>query len=610
MMLSRTPRLLWRYLTMDVLGVLLIALLGLVGVIAFAAAMRPLAEGRVGPFEAAWLIGLLAIPMLQFAMPFAAGLAATLAYHRFAAENEATASMAGGVSHRALLAPALALGLVLSVLLAVLSHQVIPRFLRSAERLLTRDVTRFIVNPIERGETVQVGSWEIRADQVLDVAAAREDAPSELGAVEHLVLRGVLAHRVNHPEQFVEADRVDLWLFEDAPAAAGERRGGPGGADEPADEGEGGTRAVLRFDRANAYVGDNRLEGRGVYTDSLRIPSAFRDDPKFLDFAELREVRRRPEMLNRIEWRRRLVARHLAMHDMVRDVHDQIHQSGRAVLTRGGEGGDTITVFASALEPSGDSRDAGFVLAPPADEPGVRVEVRLANGSRRLHTAQAARLRFRDLASDQVGLVADAAEGSGSGGVWLRLELEGVTTSDDNDRAAQVRSEVQQYASLTTRADHAAARLAAGAFDLLEASWSVLRGSGGGLGGEGTQGRRAGEASGPGTEALRRAATELRVKSEDLEREATSKMHERAAFSVSCLVMVLLGAVVALRLAGALPLQVYLWSFLPALGCVVTISAGQGLAHKSGLPGLALLWGGVLGLAVVTWLMYLSLRRH
>lgn len=585
MLLSRTPRLLWRSLAMDVLGVLMIALLGLVGVIAFAAAMRPLAEGRVGPFEAVRLIGLLTVPMLQFAMPFAAGLAATLAYHRFAAENEATASMAGGISHRSLLVPALVLGLALALVLGVLSHEVIPRFLRSAERLLTRDVTRFIVNPIERGETVQIGSWEIRADQVVNAAAARAGASGQPSAVDHLVLRGVLAHRVGKPEQFIEADRVDLWLFEDSPG---------GGTDEPGatpggDEGGGGTRAVLRFDRANAFLGDNRLEGRGVYTDSLRIPSAFRDDPKFLDYGELRRVREHPEMLNRIEWRRRLVARHLAMRDMAEDVRRQIESAGAAELLRGG---DVLTVYASGMEATGS---AGWTLTPPRDEPGVRVEVRLANGARRTHVAHAARLRFRDLAPDELGLADSGGEGPGSGGVWLRLDLEGVTTSDNNDRASVVRSEAQQYASLTTRSDHAAARLAQTTSEIIGAS-SVLTGPG--------------ATPAPGLDAFRRAANELKAKTEDLRREATSKLHERAAFSVSCLIMVLCGAVVALRLASALPLQVYLWSFLPALGCVITISAGQGLAHKSGAPGLVLLWGGVAALAAVTWAMYLSLRRH
>ncbi|MBN8644509.1 MAG: LptF/LptG family permease [Planctomycetes bacterium] len=562
--ISRTPRLLWRFLAWDVTVILLIATLGLVGVIAFAAAMRPLAEGRVDPFDAARLAGLLAVPMLQFALPFAAGLAATLGYHRFAAENEALAAMAGGVSHRSILFPAAALGLALSLLLAVLSNEVIPRFLRGAEQLLTRDVTRFIVNPIERGETVQIGRWDIRADRVIHASGA--DAGRGAGATEHLVLRGVLAHQVNKPESFIEADRVDLWLFDD----------------ETADE-AGGTRAVLRFDRASAYVGPDRLEAQGAFTDSLRVPSAFRDDPKYLSFRELREVERTPEMLNRIEWRRRLVADHLAMRDMIGDVRHQLENAGAATLLRRG---DEFTIRARGLE----ALDDGWALLPAKGSAGVVVKVRLASGGTREHTATHARLSFRSLSSDQ-GLPAPDEDGSR---VWLRLDLEDVATAGEGGSTGETRASQQQYSTLTTRSDHVAARLTQPSAEILKAAAATAPA----------------ESPSQSDRDFRRAATELRTKIDDLKREAFSKVHERLAFSASCVLMVLCGSIVALRLRDALPLQVYLWSFIPALVCVITISAGQGLTHRFGWPGLVLLWGGVAGLAGLTSVFYASLRRH
>lgn len=598
MQITRTPRLLWRYLASDVLGILLLTAGGLVGIIAFAASMRPLSEGRVGPFDAVRLMGLLAVPMLQFALPFAAGLASTLAYHRFAAENEAAASMAGGISHRSILAPAVMIGAALSILLGLLSHQVIPRFLRDAEQLITRDVTRFIVQPIERGETVQIGNWDIRADQVVDAgAAARLGRSGDAAAapeggvvpVEHLVMRGVLAHRVDRPDRFIDADRVDLWLYEDAPASA----------EEAVSDEEGGTRAVLRFNRANAFVGADQLQAQGAFTDSLRIPSAFRDDPKFLDFNELRRVREHPEMLNRVERRRRLVAEHLAMRDMLRDVNEQLAATGRAVLLRRG---DTLTIHASGTAPSDD----GWTLLPPAGSKRVRVDVKLASGTPRTHTASSARLRFRDLAPIQAGLEDSGEQG---GRVWLRLDLEDVATSggaggggsSGGDGALNTRSEVQQYSALTTEKDHSGVRLAQPSRQLIESADALLAAAPTG----GTSASRSKSATD-----FRRAVRDLDSKIEDLRLEATSKLHERAAFSLSCLLMVLCGSVVALRLQTALPLQVYLWSFFPALLCVITISAGQRLTHRLGGEGLLLLWGGVAALGVYTAAAYASLRRH
>jgi hypothetical protein len=92
--------------------------------------------------------------------------------------------------------------------------------------------------------------------------------------------------------------------------------------------------------------------------------------------------------------------------------------------------------------------------------------------------------------------------------------------------------------------------------------------------------------------------------------EVVSKAHERVAYASACLVMVLLGAIMALRLRDALPLAVYLWSFLPALACLLSISAGQRLTHQHGAVGLTVLWGGVAALLVYTVWQYRTVARH
>jgi drug/metabolite transporter (DMT)-like permease len=74
--------------------------------------------------------------------------------------------------------------------------------------------------------------------------------------------------------------------------------------------------------------------------------------------------------------------------------------------------------------------------------------------------------------------------------------------------------------------------------------------------------------------------------------------------------MVVLGSVIALRLRDSLPLTIYLWAFFPALGAVLTVSAGQQLTHDHGVPGLFLLWGGVAGLGAYTCVEFSRLSRH
>ncbi|MFN7022309.1 MAG: hypothetical protein ACK4WH_13405, partial [Phycisphaerales bacterium] len=97
---------------------------------------------------------------------------------------------------------------------------------------------------------------------------------------------------------------------------------------------------------------------------------------------------------------------------------------------------------------------------------------------------------------------------------------------------------------------------------------------------------------------------------DDLMREVLSKQQERLAMSAACLVMVLIGATMALRLRDSLPLAVYMWAFFPALATVICISAGQRMTHGSGLVGLPLLWAGVAALGVYGVFEFVKLVRH
>ena len=101
------PISLWKYITLELWRIIALTAAVLVAVIAFAASIKPMADGKITPLEALQFMGLAVVPMLQYALPFAAGFGATLAYHRLSHDNEVTAAYAGGVSHRAVLLPAI-----------------------------------------------------------------------------------------------------------------------------------------------------------------------------------------------------------------------------------------------------------------------------------------------------------------------------------------------------------------------------------------------------------------------------------------------------------------------------------------------------------------------
>ncbi|MEO1510773.1 MAG: LptF/LptG family permease, partial [Planctomycetota bacterium] len=157
---------LWRYATIELWRLVLLSAAVLVVVIAFAVAVKPLADGTLGPAEALRFMALASVPMLAYALPFAAAFGATLAYHRMAQDNEVIAALAGGLSHRALLVPALASGLALGGILTALNEQIIPRFLQSMEQMVTRDAIETLVNKIDRGESATVGGMTVHAEGV------------------------------------------------------------------------------------------------------------------------------------------------------------------------------------------------------------------------------------------------------------------------------------------------------------------------------------------------------------------------------------------------------------------------------------------------------------
>lgn len=574
-MKRRAPRLIWRLLAGDVWRLLALTTFSLVTLIAFAGAVKPLADGKVGLIDALTLMGLLVVPMLQFALPFASGFAATIGYHRFAADNEAMAAHAGGVGHRALLAPALATGLVVGVALTGLSNEVIPRFLRRAELLITRDATRVFVRPIERGESVRIGPYDVYAQRVLRVRPeGAEQAGAVPGVLDHLVLQGVLAVQSDDRgvRTWLNAKRVDLWVLDD----------------DGADESGQGAAVQLVFSQVEGDVPEGALSGDELVTQRIVIPGAFRDDPKFLPLRELLAVRREPRLIGAVEHRHRLLAAALAQAAIVSRIDEQLRRDGHAALIREGE---RLVLSAAGLRVEGN---AWVIEGRGGGGPAVAMVVRRDDGIERILHATGGRIELMTAPA--------ATERTPASGpvVGVRLELAnvaavgaGAAAADGGERTRRI------FTGLAAEGDAYAARLEERSRDLIREARTLTE----------TplmQPMITPELS----RQIASTARNLRSRATEVRQEATGKLHERFALSAACVLMVLTGAVMAMRLRESLPLPVYLWSFFPALVTVITANAGAGLVQRFGEPGLLLLWGGVAALAVYTLRAYGLLRRH
>ena len=182
------PWILWRHLLSELLKVLLLTASVIVVVVAFGAAIKPLADNALGPGSVLKYVALATIPMMQFALPFAAGFAATIVMHRFASDNELVAMAASGLRHRTVLAPVAALGVGLLVLMVWLVSAVVPRFWGLMRDTVAQDAAAVFVSAVERGEALDAGELVIYADSV-----EVEPAPPDTGAVQRLRLGGVAA---------------------------------------------------------------------------------------------------------------------------------------------------------------------------------------------------------------------------------------------------------------------------------------------------------------------------------------------------------------------------------------------------------------------------------
>ncbi len=557
----RPPLILWRFLAADLLKVVLLTAAVLVAFIAFVAAFRPMADGRLSPGQALTFMALAVVPMLQFALPFAAGFGATLAYHRFAADNEASAAMTSGMSHRSLLAPAAITGLGLALVLGSLNLEIIPRFLRAMQTMLGADLALAIVSNVESGRAVRL------PDGVLVHAKTIRQRPPEPGskASSHFIMEGVLAMKANSAagvDGWVAAQRAGVWMFDDKAAP-------PTGL------------VVIRLIDAES---SGAFEG-GAEKIDLRFapPSPFRDSTKFYPTRDLLRLADQPERIPNVETRRRALADALDAARLEREARDSLAASGRIVLAD--PEGQTVSIRGAGLQPDGDR----WRIAPGQPNKPIELSWRLAGDRLRLQTAERAFLRAVAPSAPGEGAFGPAlgATADAGAGVTLLLELENVATQDAASEAAGAAVlPARRFPGLSIAGGPPPSAPAA-TRELLAAAASAEDGS-----------------------PVADAAARLRGSLLWLSREVLSRHHERAAMAVSCLVMVLSGAVGGLRLSQSRPLLVYAWSFAPSLLAILTIYSGQEIFANSVATGVLVTWSGLAALAAFVFVDYRRMSRH
>ncbi|HYE63321.1 MAG TPA: LptF/LptG family permease [Phycisphaerales bacterium] len=561
--MARPSFTLFRSTFLDLLKLVALTATVLVLVIALGAAIKPLSDGVLSAGDLPKFVLIAMVPMLAYALPFAGGFASTLVYHRIASDNEAVAAHAGGISHRALLGPALALALVLTGGLMLLNEQVIPVFLRTMQKMVTVDVARKMLQGTTRGEAVEFrggmggvggGSGEGKVMIYADRALAIEQPTG--GATDQIRFANfafVELDKEGRPRRELSCAHANLWLI---PLAEG-----------AGESSEGVSRVVMEFEDASGYVEGVGLVQVQEVPLTWTIPNTFTEKVAFMSWGELRRLVDNPYRLNWVDAQRQKLVTALAQRQTLARIQEASTR-GEAIQFADGSNQPVSLRVGRLAFANGEWTLAGGVevlrlrttttgrstQTITAESGTLKREQRGAAASFKL-TLERARVRDSAAAGDSTA----ATERSG-------FSLEGLSPSPDP--AEELRK--LPPAALLERAD----------------AWV-----------------KAGDRLDEAPQALRDGLVQL-------DRVILGKQNERMAMAASCAVMVLTGAITALLLSRKLPLTVYLFTFAPALVTMVTISGGQQLTKQVGAGGLALMWAGVAALGLYTMVVYWKLARH
>jgi lipopolysaccharide export LptBFGC system permease protein LptF len=321
------PRLLYRFMIADLLRMAGLTCAVLLIVISFGAAIKPLSNNSLlSAAQVLKYILLATVPMLQYALPFAAGFAGTMSLHRMTSTNEILAAAASGISYRRLLTPVLLIGVGLTIVMAVLTNNVIPRFWVMLERTVAEDITRLFQVTIERGEPFVYGDLEVYADEVREIPN-----PAGSSAETRLVLTRVAAALLDDDggiDEDVTARQAIVDVY---------RR-------------EGATILSMSMVDVAAYQHDTGTLARTARIEPPPrvIPSVLQDDPKRLTRKQLWALDENPDEFGRVVGARHDLIEALRDAELMYRIDQELGASGRVEL-EGQEPGRRIVVFADRL---------------------------------------------------------------------------------------------------------------------------------------------------------------------------------------------------------------------------------------------------------------------
>ncbi|MEO0475467.1 MAG: LptF/LptG family permease [Planctomycetota bacterium] len=574
------PWTLYRYILRELLKVLVLTTAVMVVVLSFGAAVGPMTDGLLGPVTLIKFVLYTMPTVLGFALPFAGAFSATVVFHTMTKDNEVLACRAGGMSYSRIFAPVAALGLVLMLVLLLLSNTVVPGFWKSAKSTVEGDVLGVLVSQLNQNRPYKLGGdgLILYADGAVVEDPPEGSSRGKLTAEQFIVMSGVAIGQLNNQTGQVVSDTTA------STASALLLR----------DETGKSFLSLLLKDPVFYEAGSDDAQtfgrsGRFETDQPILLPDPISDEATFFTFRDLMRLKKRPQDFDRVNEAQLELASALSRQQLTNLITDSLDttEGPGFIALKGGFSGTYYRLSAPVVE----ATDQGLVLRASGD---MKVTVDSYDNPE---------LRDNPLRR---------FEGD-------RAEL--VVSTDQFDREPQARITMQNVRVLGFNDSGAVTNKAEYAFSAMRYTEQVLGQDPSTMTpeqlSEWTQEASMREAA--GVQAARR---NLLIRIYELKYMIDAELYNRFATAIATPLLLLLGALLAVRLRDKLPLVVFFWAFILAIITLVMINTGSSMAERvdveavlqgSGgdrLIGVAVLWGGNLILLLLIARLYLRVARN
>lgn len=550
--MSRT---LFRYIFKDLLRIFLLTTAALAGIMSFGGLLRPLTEHGLGALQVGKMLAYFLPAMMTYSLPIAALFATTMVYGRLSADNELTACRAGGISHLAIAIPALVLGLTVAIVSLLFLCFIVPVFTLKVEKVIYSNLALLAANQIERTHQIDLPG---QVPVTIFAQQAYVPPPDPARNEQIVVLSGpmIVTYKPADGDSKVLIPK-EFWMASQATAYIREDSSGPPTLEAVLEGGIG-------FPRQSAGAVELSIQDQqfGPYP----LPSPLKENTKFMDIAQLQELYKNPANSQRVKEvvrRFNLIGQQNAY---LGQIFETLNGPDEEHVFERSDGQREQFILTRNNAPI-ERRGEGIIIGSDASSDERPVQMIRRQGGDTTLAANARQV--------QVHVEPDPRAGR----VFVTLEfLDALVHIDD---VATPRKEFAQRFSVPMPPEV----LKVGLRTATDYAGSGL----------------------PDIDTMHLTRTMIVMTN-----QVQSELHARASFSVSCLILVMVGCGLGMLFKSGNFLSAFAISVIPALLCIVLILTGQqtaeniphvldpGFANPLRL-GLTLIWSGnlvVLAIAV------------